>query len=362
MTNKEREMFELIRANPQISQNELAKKLNITRSSVSVHVTNLTKKGYISGRGYILQSEPYVTIIGAANMDIIGRSTDDLILEDSNPGSIELCAGGVGRNISENLARIGVKVKLISALGDDVFAENVRQVSENAGVDMSHCYIKSGGRSSTYIAILENSGEMRIALSDMSILDDLPVEHLAKKQQLIQNSDILVLDSGLPEATIEYIMANFPENRIFLDPVSIGKAKHVKRLISGIDTLKANRLEAEFLSDIPITGDDSLAQVGEFFISKGVKRLFLSLGKDGVYYKTADEEGIVHTPRITPVNATGAGDSFMAGIVHCSMQGKTNAETVRFASAMSRITLMSSSTVSPLMSLDNIRHEIENIK
>lgn len=362
MTNKEEKMYEIIRENPQIPQDRLAEMLGITRSSVSVHISNLMKKGYISGRGYILNEPEYITVIGAANIDIIGRSTDLLIPEDSNPGSIRLCAGGVGRNISENLTRLSVNVKLISALGSDAFGKRIIEMSESVGIDMNHCFVREGAASSTYLAILENNGEMKLALSDMSILGDMPVEHINKKQQLINNSEIVVLDAGLPEATVEYILANFSGKRMFLDPVSVGKAKHVKNLIGGFDTVKLNRLEAEFLSGLSVTDRGSLERAGEYFLNKGVKRVFISMGREGVFYKTVSGSGVCQSPYITPVNATGAGDAFMAGIVYCTLHGRDDSYTARFASAMARIALMSENTVSPYMSVDRILREMDSVE
>ena len=114
MTNREQEILELIKKNPMISQNEIAEILGIARSSVAVHISNLIKKGYILGRGYIVQDNSYVAIVGGANVDIQGFPYNSLIYRDSNPGKVEFSLGGVGRNIGENLTRLGIPVKLIS--------------------------------------------------------------------------------------------------------------------------------------------------------------------------------------------------------------------------------------------------------
>ena len=53
MTQRERQILNWIEENPLISQQELAEKAGITRSSVAVHISNLMKKGYITGKGYI---------------------------------------------------------------------------------------------------------------------------------------------------------------------------------------------------------------------------------------------------------------------------------------------------------------------
>ena len=94
MTNREQEILDLINKNPMISQNEIAETLGITRSSVAVHISNLIKKGYILGRGYIVRSNSYVAVVGGANIDIQGIPYDKLIYRDSNPGKVKFSLGG----------------------------------------------------------------------------------------------------------------------------------------------------------------------------------------------------------------------------------------------------------------------------
>lgn len=127
MTERESEIFHIIQQNPAISQNELAAKLNLARSSVAVHIANLQKKGYLLGKGYIVNESAYVLGVGAANVDIHGRSKKSIVMHDSNPGHMNTSAGGVTRNVCENLSRLGVSVKLISAVGTDVYADQIRR-------------------------------------------------------------------------------------------------------------------------------------------------------------------------------------------------------------------------------------------
>ena len=62
----------------------------------------------------------YIAGIGGANMDIHCKSDRQLIMRDSNPGSLQTSLGGVCRNICENLARLGESVRLITVVGYDV--------------------------------------------------------------------------------------------------------------------------------------------------------------------------------------------------------------------------------------------------
>ena len=125
MTQREQEVLRLIEANPMISQQELADELGITRSSVAVHISNLVKKGYIAGKGYVLRSGVYAAVVGGVNMDIGGRSYGNLVAADSNPGVVTMSLGGVGRNIAHNLALLGDDVRMLKDFGDDLYGQRI---------------------------------------------------------------------------------------------------------------------------------------------------------------------------------------------------------------------------------------------
>lgn len=85
-------------------------------------------------------------------------------------------------------------------------------------------------------------------------------------------------------------------------------------MLGKLHTLKPNRLEAELLSGVPITGTDSLHRAAQTLLETGLHRVFISLGADGVY--AADQSGSVTlpAPKAEMVSTTGCGDSFMAAL------------------------------------------------
>ena len=202
MTERESEIFHIIQQNPAISQNELAAKLNLARSSVAVHIANLQKKGYLLGKGYIVNESAYVLGVGAANVDIHGRSKKSIVMHDSNPGHMNTSAGGVTRNVCENLSRLGVSVKLISAVGTDVYADQIRRECQSAGIDISNLYVADGQASSTYMSMIDADGDMFVALSDMTVLQGLPLSYLSSKQSLIRGAQLVTCDPSLSEEAI----------------------------------------------------------------------------------------------------------------------------------------------------------------
>ena len=134
MTQRERQILQWIEADPMISQEALAERAGITRSSVAVHISNLMKKGYIAGKGYVLRSGTYAAVVGGVNVDIGGQSYAPLVARDSNPGRVRISLGGVGRNIAHNMSLLGVDVRLLTAFGDDLHAQRVAASCGELGI------------------------------------------------------------------------------------------------------------------------------------------------------------------------------------------------------------------------------------
>ena len=309
----------------------------------------------------VIYISEYIVVIGAANMDILGISKNPLIKKDSNPGNISYCPGGVGRNIAENLARLEAKVKFIGSVGNDVFGDAIISHCKEACIDTDSLYISEKGTTDSYIAIIDSDRDMSVAVSDMSLLEEMPIEHLIENSAVINNAKIIVIDACLSKKHIEYILTNFGSKKIFIDPVSIGKSKKIKNNIGRFFGLKCNKYEAEFLSDISIENVKDCEKAADILFNKGLKEIFISLGENGVYYKNESGHGHFATKPVTPVNTTGAGDSFMAGVVYSSFCEKSVYEAVRFASAMALITLNSNDTVSKYVTYKDVIKELEKL-
>lgn len=307
----------------------------------------------------------YVTVVGAANLDIQGFTEEKKLIQkkDSNPGEVKICLGGVGRNISENMARLGIDTKLITATGGDANSKRLLEECNQVGIDMEHVLVLPDANASIYLAIMDEDGDMAMALSDMHIMDRMTTEFIKGKSHILKNSEVIVIDTCVPRDVIEYILHTFKDSKILLDPVSIKKSRRVKDIIGGFHTIKLNRLEAEFfLSDMTIESHDDLPKLTQYFIDQGVQRVFITLGSEGVYYRDRDVGGLLPSPKIKVANATGAGDAFMAGIIHGTLYDDPAVEIAKFSTAAAILTLQHQETVSPHMSTDNIHKIIKEMK
>jgi pseudouridine kinase len=201
---------------------------------------------------------------------------------------------------------------------------------------------------------------MHVAVSDTNALDNMPLSHIIKHQSLIEKSDMIVIDAALPEPIIDHILNIAQKSRIYVDPVSTNKAKSIKGKLSKFDTLKCNALEASYLSDIEINDRLSLELASLELIKQGLSNIFITLGKDGVYYQNKETKGYLPSYAYTIKNATGAGDAFMAGIIYGGINDLSIQESALFASGMSALALDSITAVNPMITVNKVMEIIRN--
>ena len=331
-----------------IQQQEIADKLGITRSSVAVHISNLTKKGCIAGKGYVLRTGSYAVVVGGVNVDIGGRSFKALVGEDSNPGEVMTSLGGVGRNIAHNMSLMGIDVRLLSAYGDDLNGERVAASCSELGIDLSHALRVPGATTSTYLYITDPDGEMALAVSDMEVCKKITPEYLSKNLALLQNAQVVVADANIPEESLKFLADNLFVP-FFVDPVSTVKAEKIRDILPKIHTLKPNKIEAELLSGVKIENEEDAEKAAKALIEKGIRRVFISMGSKGVFAATAKESlwhGIIPGKM---VNTTGCGDAFMGALVWAYLEGMSLEETAAAGLAAGSLAMESDETINPLM-------------
>lgn len=347
MTKREQQILQWIAEDPMISQEALAARAGIARSSVAVHISNLMKKGYIAGKGYVLRQADYAVVIGGVNMDIGGQSFGPLVARDSNPGAVRVSPGGVGRNIAHNMALLGLDVRMLTALGDDLYARQI--AAGSTGVDLSHALRCSGCPTSTYLYLAGPDGDMALAVSDMALCERITPEYLSGRLGLINHARLVVVDANLPAQTLAWLAENCTRP-MFADPVSTAKAQRLKPILGKLHTIKPNRLEAELLTGIAVDSRQGLTQAAKALLEAGVERVFLSLGSQGVYAAGDGQEVWLPSRPATLVGANGAGDAFMAGLAWAFFQGTGLEQAALAGASAAAIALESSAAINPNLS------------
>ena len=296
----------------------------------------------------------YIAGIGGANVDIHGQSDAPIVMRDSNPGRLHLSAGGVCRNICDNLCRLGLTVELCSAVGGDAYGDMLRGACTAAGIGTRHLAVFPAQNTSAYISIMDSEGDMLVAMSDMHILKEaLTPSYVEGLLPVLNGADVCVADANLSAGALE-TLATRCTVPLMLDPVSTAWARNAAPLAGYFHTLKPNRIEAELLSGVKITDDATLYQAAQALLEQGVQRVFLSLGGDGVF---AAQQGATHLEPICKAemrNATGAGDAMMASLVWSFLAGRDLAESCAAGTAAAAIAVESEETINPNMSAEAV--------
>ena len=273
-----------------------------------------------------------IVCIGGANWDIKARTTGAFAAGVSNPGVLKTNAGGVARNIAENLARLGLRVALISAVGADARGEDLIAHTAAAGVDVSMIQ-RVPGETGTYLAILDDKGEMRAAVNAMGAMDTLIVAAILRHQQAIRMAKYVVADCNLPLESLVWLKSL--GMKLIIEPVSTMKARKLLQL--GLDGLFA------------VTPNESQAVVLGAEIDKAQNTVIMQ-GEKGALANGVFIPAMADPARIADV--TGAGDAATAGLVFGLARGMAFRDAAILGQAAAAITAESAESVSPEMSAD----------
>jgi pseudouridine kinase len=312
-----------------------------------------------------MQPMKNVIVLGGANMDISGSTLQPLVLSDSNPGRIRCAPGGVARNVAENLARLGNTTRLLTAVGDDLYGHSLLDTTRQAGVDVDGSWVLADQATSTYLSLHGPDGDMAVAVNDMGILECITPERLVPHAPAVQQAAALVVDCNVGAPALEWLFTNRRSTPVFVDAVSAFKCVRIRPWLPHVHLLKVNRLEAQALCQFAIQTDADIEQAAQCLYTLGVEQLVLSLGERGVFWSEGGSarnagQGWHAAPPTTVVNATGAGDALMAGLVHAFVNQQDLPQAIPFALGCAALTLASEHANHPGLSATAVAQYMHN--
>lgn len=362
LTPREQELLNLIRQSPLSSPEELARRLGSTRTAVNVHVSNLIRKGALLGRGYLLPDDhaARVVVIGGANMDFKSRTLQTAIPATSNPGTTRQAVGGVGRNIAENLARLGVPVSLLSAVGRDALGDLLLSETEKTGVDVRGVLRSTKASTGTYTAVLDQSGELLIAVADMEVMEEFTPAAVQERRAHLTGAAWVVSDGNLSADTLMHVLKLTAQANIrtTFEPVSVPKAM---RVLPALDagfapyaiTPNVDELAALVHRKLDQSEEDIRSAALELH-ARGIELVWVRRGRQGSLLSTPGEGQSFPAQPARVVDVTGAGDAMLAAFIAALMEDRTPAQAVQFAHAAAALTIESPFTVNPDLSMHAI--------
>jgi pseudouridine kinase len=355
--SKKDQLYELIRANPFISQQDLAVQLRLSRSAVAGYIAGLIRERRLLGRAYVLPGSRPVACIGAANLDRKLRALATLTMGTSNPARQDESFGGVARNIAENLARLGAPVSLTTAIGSDSSGRALLAHAEAAGIDTRGSLRLDNACSGTYTAVLDDHGEMIVALADMALYEALTPSFLANRQPRRALPALTVADMNLPPDTLAALLAEAGRNAVPLVIVAVSQPKMARlpQDLHGLRLLILNQGELETRVGTALRSDADFAAACAMVQAQGAQDLIVTRGGAGAIYTRAGGIGQLAAPEARIVDVTGAGDAFAAAVCWSLFHGSDDLELAcRRGLKLSAMTLECEETVCPWLGTDSL--------
>jgi pseudouridine kinase len=290
-----------------------------------------------------------VVVIGGANVDVRARSHTKAVPATSNPGTVSRSAGGVGRNVAENLARLGTPVRLVAAVGRDDEGDRLLADTAAAGVDVDHV-VRTAEPTGSYLAVLDADGELVVAVSDMAGTDALRPDHVRRVRPLVAAAEILVVDGNLGPQTLAACLdlAHETGTPVVLDPVSVPKAARVATLLDAgrpLLALTPNLAELGALTARTVADETDITDAAAALHQLGVTHVWVRLGPAGSVLSSTGATTRLDTVPGPVVDVTGAGDAMLAAFCHGLVAGRSPAEAARRGHAAAALTVAVPHTV-----------------
>lgn len=289
-----------------------------------------------------------VVVVGGASLDIVGIPAGPAQPGASTPGRVRMSPGGAGRNVAENLARLGVRATLIASIETGPLGDWLIARTAHAGVDVTQI-TRVEGRGNYYVAT-ESAGVLQWAVSDMAAAESLTPAAIDARAGLIRAAEAVVLDANVPPGTIRRA-ADLTAGRLCLLPVSVAKARRVLEVLHRASLIVLTATEAQPLMDQAFTkGSDpvvnaqraqsrgEIVRAGRLLQSRGPAVVVITAGDQGMVW-IAKEAAWAHISPGAVVDATGAGDAVAAASIYCLLAGYSEDLAARLAAAAGAMTV-----------------------
>jgi pseudouridine kinase len=276
-------------------------------------------------------------------------------LGTSNPATAEEVYGGVARNIAENLARLNLPTSLLTAVGDDAAGRSLQDHAEQAGIDTRGSLKLQDAATGTYTAILDDQGELVVALADMALYDRITPEFLASRAPQRAAAAMTVADLNLPTDAIALLLESARSDKLPLVIVAVSQPKMARlpQDLNGLRLLILNRGELETRAGRALPTEADVRAACREVQAQGAQDVIVTCGSQGVYHTRDGELAWLAAHQVEVVDVTGAGDAFSAAVCWSLYQGSDDLTLAcRRGLKVAAMTLESAETVSPLLAAD----------
>lgn len=272
--------------------------------------------------------------------------------------------GGSAANVASILTKLGRKIRLVAAIGDDRLGDLASDYCRSNGVATDGLVRKTNVDTSLNVGLVREDGERFFVVSKQSStfafsLEDINLSCLDSSKILAFSS--IFINPKLDEAALTEIFkaAKAREMIVCADMMRSRDGKtlgDIQRCMPYIDYFLPNESEV-----LHLTQKKSVIKACEALIDAGVKAVIVKKGRRGALVAIADQVREYPAFAVTaPVDTIGAGDNFMAGFLDGLLDGRSMDECVMTASAVASLSIRAEGATNGVKSKAQVREFIKD--
>jgi ribokinase len=273
-----------------------------------------------------------VVVVGSLNVDLV-VGLDRM----PNPGetvmgrTLDQHPGGKGLNQAVAAARLGARVEMIGAVGNDDSGAWLRGIVTSEGIGDSRVRTVDGP-SGTALIEVDRSGMNRIVVVPGANGKVSP-DDVAAALSDIDDLAIVLTQGEVPLASIEaaMVVGKAKGARTILNPAPV--LDYPLDLLRAVDIVLPNEHEAAQLTGLDTSTLEGAQAAASHLVSLGVACAIITRGGDGAIWATGESSGSIPVFPVTPVDTVAAGDAFCGGLVAALAEGHELTEAFRWAAA-----------------------------
>lgn len=293
-----------------------------------------------------------IYVIGSSNTDMVVK-TDRLPLpgETLLGGTFFLNPGGKGANQAVAAARLGGRVSFVTNLGNDLFGSQALEHFQQENINTEFVNLDDNEPSGVALINVDAKGENTIVVAP-GANNNLTAQELIPFFKSVKAPALVLVQFEIPIASVELIIQECAAKHIpiIVNPAPANKINEA--LWKHVFAVTPNESEAEVLTGIKISSEESIKAAAQNLLDKGIQNVIITLGKRGAFWKNKVDEGFVSALNVNPVDTTAAGDCFNGALAVAIAEGKTIEEAVDFGcqAASISVTIMGAQASMPYRS------------
>ena len=298
---------------------------------------------------------PKIAVVGSSNMDLVVKSKRiPAVGETILGGDFIMVPGGKGANQAVAAAKLGAEVYFIAKLGNDVFAEQSLDNFKKETVNTKHVIQTGEAPSGVALIMVDDEGNNLIVVAPGANQTLLPAD-IKRAESDIASCGAVVAQLEVPLETIEFAakMANDLKVPFVLDPAPARELS--PELLSMVDVLTPNETEAQILTGIEVTDEESARAASKSLLERDIKAVILTLGGKG--FLLADNEGAryVSAQKVDAVDSTAAGDAFTGSLAVGIAENKALLDAALFANYVAALSVTKMGAQSSMPTLQEVK-------